>query len=166
MAESVRDTAPIIPATRADNPPPDRANIKTILTMLVLVVLLVLFWEGAKSFSKSNGYKLAVGGSTIDLSIFNDTKLPHLPDIVQAFVLPAQRNGPPLYQTLINYNLFTLGEALLGFGIGALMGFLLAVVFAHSSLMQKGVLPYVIASQTIPILALAPMVASAASVAA
>lgn len=158
MAETIRDTAPVIPATRVDNPPPDRANIKTILTMLVLVVLIVLLWEGAKSFGKSNGYKLPIGGSTIDLSIFNDTKLPHLPAIIEAFFLPAQRNGPPLYQTLINYSIFTLGEALLGFGIGGLLGFLLAVVFAHSSLMQRGVLPFVIASQTIPILAIAPMV--------
>ncbi len=158
MAESVRDTAPILPATRADNPPPDRTNIKTILTMLLLIVLIVLFWEGAKSFGKSNGYKLAVGDSTIDLSIFNDTKLPHLPAIIEAFFQPAQRNGPPLYQTLINYSIFTLGEALFGFGLGGILGFLLAVVFAHSSLMQRGVLPYVIASQTIPILAIAPMV--------
>ncbi len=158
MAETVRDTAPAIPATRADNPPPDRTNIKTIVTMLVLVVLIVLLWEGAKSFGKSNGYKLPVGGSIIDLSIFNDTKLPHLPAIIEAFFLPAQRNGPPLYQTLLNYSLFTLSEALLGFGIGGLLGFMLAVVFAHSSLLQRGVLPYVIASQTIPILAIAPMV--------
>lgn len=158
MAESVREAANIIPSTRVDNPPPDRANLKTVLTMMVLVVLIVLLWEGAKSFGKSYGYKLPIGDSIIDLSIFNDTKLPHLPAIIEAFFLPAQRNGPPLYQTLINYSLFTLSEALVGFGLGGLLGFLLAVVFAHSSLMQRGVLPYVIASQTIPILAIAPMV--------
>ncbi len=158
MAESARDTATIIPSTRVDNPPPDRTNLKTIITMLVLVVIIVLAWEGAKSFSKGYGYKLPIGESTIDLSIFNDTKLPHLPAIIEAFFLPAQRNGPPLYQTLINYSIFTLGEALFGFGMGALLGFILAVIFAHSSLMQRGVLPYVIASQTIPILAIAPMV--------
>lgn len=158
MAESAHDTATIIPSTRVDNPPPDRTNLKTIITMLVLVVIIVLVWEGAKSFSKGYGYKLPIGESTIDLSIFNDTKLPHLPAIIEAFFLPAQRNGPPLYQTLINYSIFTLGEALFGFGMGALLGFILAVIFAHSSLMQRGVLPYVIASQTIPILAIAPMV--------
>ncbi|MCA0456993.1 MAG: ABC transporter permease [Chloroflexi bacterium] len=157
MAESVRETQ-VVPSTRVDNPPPDRTNIKTILTMLVLIVLVVIFWEGAKSFSKARGYELAFGETVIDLSIFNDTKLPHLPAIFEAFFQPAQRNGPPLYQTLFNYSLFTLGEALLGFGIGGILGFLLAVLFAHSSLMQRGVLPYVIASQTIPILAIAPMV--------
>lgn len=158
MAENARDTAPVIPATRVENPPPDRTNLKTILTMLVLIALILVLWEGAKSFGKSNGYKLAVGGSTIELSILNDTKLPHFPAILEAFVLPAQRNGPPLYQTLLNYSLFTIGEALLGFAIGGVLGFLLAVLFAHSSLMQRGVLPFVIASQMVPILAIAPMV--------
>src|SRR5437867_218664 len=117
MAESVRDTATLTAATRVENPPADRANLKTILTMLVLVVLIAVLWEGAKSFGRSNSYKLSLGGSTIDLSIFNDTKLPHLPAIIQAFFDPAQRNGPPLYQTLFSYSLFTLGEALLGFAI-------------------------------------------------
>lgn len=157
MAESIRETQSI-PATRVENPPPDRATIKTILTMLLIIGLTILLWEGAKSVAKSAGYEWVIGGTTIDLSIFNDTKLPHVPAIFQAFFQPAQRNGPPLYQTLLNYSLFTLSEALLGFAIGGLLGFLLAVLFAHSTLMQRGVLPYVIASQTIPILAIAPMV--------
>jgi len=51
-----------------------------------------------------------------------------------------------------------LGEALLGFSIGGILGFALAIIFAHSPLMQRGLLPYVVASQTVPILAIAPMV--------
>ena len=35
---------------------------------------------------------------------------------------------------------------------------MLAILFAHSSLLQRGLLPYVVASQTVPILAIAPMV--------
>ncbi|MEZ4668398.1 MAG: ABC transporter permease [Anaerolineae bacterium] len=158
MAENVNDKSGIIPATRVDNPPPDRGNIKTALTMLVLIILIVLFWEGSKAFGSSNGYKVNVLGTDVDLSIFNNTKLPHLADIAAAYGQPAQRNGPPLYQTLIDYCLFTFGEALVGFLLGGVLGFLLAVVFAHSSLLQRGLLPYVVASQTIPILAIAPMV--------
>ncbi len=159
MAETLSDNNPSLAAVvRVDNPPPDRSTLKTVLTMLALVILIALVWEGAKSFARAQEYKLNLFGSEIDLSIFNNTKLPHLGDIARAFGEPAQRNGPPLYQTLINYSLFTFSEALLGFGIGSILGFILAIIFAHSSLLQRGLLPYVVASQTIPILAIAPMV--------
>ncbi len=54
--------------------------------------------------------------------------------------------------------LFTAKEALAGFLLGAFVGFALAVVLVHSRLLQRGLMPYVVASQTIPILAIAPMV--------
>ena len=42
--------------------------------------------------------------------------------------------------------------------IGAVVGFAIAVVLVHSRLLQRGFLPYIVASQTIPILAIAPLV--------
>ncbi len=56
------------------------------------------------------------------------------------------------------YSLFTGKEALAGFALGAVIGFLLAVVLAHSTLLRRGLLPYIVVSQTVPILAIAPMV--------
>ena len=47
---------------------------------------------------------------------------------------------------------------MIGFAGGAIVGFILAVVLVHSRLMQRAFLPYIVASQTIPILAVAPMV--------
>ena len=54
--------------------------------------------------------------------------------------------------------LFTAKEAAVGFVLGAVLGFALGVVLAHSRLLQRGFMPYIVASQTIPILAIAPMV--------
>ena len=54
--------------------------------------------------------------------------------------------------------LFTAKEAAVGFALGAGVGFLIAVALVHSTLLQRGFLPYIVASQTIPILAIAPMV--------
>src|SRR5438067_1827589 len=54
--------------------------------------------------------------------------------------------------------LFTAKEALVGFAIGASVGFVLGVALAHVRVLQRGLLPYIVASQTIPILAIAPMV--------
>jgi len=49
-------------------------------------------------------------------------------------------------------------EALAGFLLGAVIGFLLAVALSQSRLLERGILPYIVASQTVPILAIAPMV--------
>lgn len=104
---------------------------------------------------------LAVGRQMVllDLKIFNDLNLPHLQSIANAFMQPARRNGPLLLVRILgDAALFTWGEALLGFVFGSLLGFALGTFFAHSGLMERSLLPFVVASQTVPILALAPMV--------
>ncbi|MCB9450014.1 MAG: ABC transporter permease [Anaerolineaceae bacterium] len=107
----------------------------------------------------------------LNLKITNDLNLPHLQDIAEAMTQPARRNGPVLLvRILFEAGLYTWSEAAVGFLSGALLGFLLGTLFAHSGLMERGLLPYVVASQTVPILAIAPMVviwlgANAASVA-
>ena len=95
----------------------------------------------------------------LDLKITNDLNLPHLQNIAEAFLQPARRNGPVLLlRILAEAGRFTWGEAIFGFIFGATLGFLLGSLFAHSGLMERGLLPYVVASQTVPILAIAPMV--------
>lgn len=145
-------------SVRAESPPPDYTGLRTIAMMVLLVIIAVLLWEGVKAFSSANNYLLNIGGMQIDLKIFNDQQFPHLTDILGSFSQPAQRNGPPLAQVLFAASMATLGRAMLGFAIGGILGFLLAVIFTHSTLLQRGLLPYVVASQTVPILAIAPMV--------
>jgi NitT/TauT family transport system permease protein len=95
----------------------------------------------------------------LDLNILTDLNLPHLQMIAEAFLQPARRNGPFLLIRILGEKaIFTWGEAALGFASGALLGFALGAFFAHSRLMERSLLPYVVASQTIPILAIAPMV--------
>lgn len=95
----------------------------------------------------------------VDLRIFNDLNLPHLQSIAEAFLQPARRNGPVLLARILTGNaLYTWSEAALGFAFGAGLGFVLGAVFAHFKLLERGLLPYVVASQTVPIIALAPMI--------
>lgn len=107
----------------------------------------------------------------LNLRIFNDLNLPHLQSIARAFLQPARRNGPFLLISILSgAAVYTLSEAALGFAIGATLGFILGSIFAHSRLLERSLLPFVVASQTVPILAFAPMVviwlgASAVSVA-
>jgi NitT/TauT family transport system permease protein len=88
----------------------------------------------------------------------NDTTMPHLHEIVRALFQPAQVNGPWLVRILVHDSLFTLKESAVGFAIGAVVGFAIAVVLSQSSFLERGIIPYVVASQTIPLLAIAPMV--------
>lgn len=158
MTNALREDVAINHAVRVEKPPKDRSGLRNIANSALIAIAIVFVWEGLKAFGSANDYMVNFGGTPLDLSILNDTKLPHLTDIIRAFGEPAQRNGPPLIQTLVDLGTFTLSEAVLGFIIGGLLGFALAVIFAHSSLLQRGLLPYVVASQTVPILAIAPMV--------
>ncbi len=88
----------------------------------------------------------------------DDITLPHLHQIVGALFEPSRANGPLLISVLAKAALFTAKEALAGFALGALVGFTIGVVLVHSRLLQRGFLPYIVASQTVPILAIAPMV--------
>jgi len=61
-------------------------------------------------------------------------------------------------RSLIYHSGITLSSTLLGFLIGTLLGILLAVGIVHSRVLEKSLMPWVISSQTIPILAIAPMI--------
>jgi NitT/TauT family transport system permease protein len=61
-------------------------------------------------------------------------------------------------RSLIYHSWITLSATLLGFGLGTVLGTLLAVGIVYNRTMDMSVMPWVIASQTIPILAIAPMI--------
>jgi NitT/TauT family transport system permease protein len=88
----------------------------------------------------------------------NDITMPHMHTIFKALGEPSRVQGPLLISVLLKSAWFTAKEAAIGFALGATVGFLLAVVLVHSRLLQRGFLPYIVASQTVPILAVAPMV--------
>ncbi|MEQ6250557.1 ABC transporter permease [Sulfitobacter sp. HNIBRBA3233] len=61
-------------------------------------------------------------------------------------------------RSLVYHGWVTLAPTLLGFAIGTGLGILLAVGIVYSRVMDRSVMPWAIVSQTIPILALAPMI--------
>jgi NitT/TauT family transport system permease protein len=92
--------------------------------------------------------------------VVNDTSMPHLRSIFGALFDHARPGdvGPRLITLLLEAAWFTAKEAAVGFALGALLGFALGVLLAHFRIMQRGFLPWVVASQTVPILVVAPMV--------
>lgn len=61
-------------------------------------------------------------------------------------------------RSLVYHGWVTLSATLLGFAIGSALGIALAVGIVHNRAMDASIMPWAIASQTIPILAIAPMI--------
>ena len=91
-----------------------RAGLRGYCYIVGFVVAFVLIWEGSKA-------------------LFNipDYKLPHLSQIAEAFVRPTPKG--PTWQVLLVDALYTGLEALTGFIVGSITGFLFAVLFIQSA---------------------------------
>jgi len=147
--------------------PPGHSRSRRFFGIAVVLIGLVLVWELAKWLG-GDPWRIhgTVAGLQIDYEhvpplhwrIADDLSLPHVWDIVRAFIDPAQRGGAPLGVVLAGQAAFTFGEALAGFALGGLLGLALGVLFVHSRLAERAFVPYVVASQTVPILAIAPLV--------
>ncbi len=125
------------------------------LSFLVVIGALAVLWEVVKLLG---GDPSGAWTPPFQWTVASDLNMPHVWDIAASFVEPAQRNGPPLGIVLINAGIFTFREAFGGFVFGALLGLALAIVFVHSPLLERALVPYVVASQTVPIIAIAPVV--------
>ena len=145
-------------ATMAAEPPVEgrteaarRAAARVGTSILVLVALWGL-WEAYRWLWSHEGWTWPF--------VVNDTTMPHLHDIFAALWGRASPGGvgPRLITVLVKGALFTAKEAAAGFAIGALGGFALGVVLAQFRLLQRGLLPWIVASQTVPIIVIAPMV--------
>ena len=146
-------------ATIAAEPPADRRraelakNVARRVAMLVLVLAFLWgLWEGYRRLWIREGWTWPF--------VVDSTTMPHIHDILrQLFRKPTSGvGGDILLVQLLHAAWFTAKEALVGFALGASFGFLLGVVLSQFRLLQRGLLPYVVASQTVPILAVAPIV--------
>jgi NitT/TauT family transport system permease protein len=125
-------------------------ELRRAAAVALLLLGLVGFWELYRWIWSSAGWSWPF--------VVDSTSMPHVWTIFKAFGQPTQVNQPALINLLLHKALFTGKEAAVGFAIGAIVGFALGIVLVHSRLLQRGFLPYLVASQTIPILAIAPMV--------
>jgi NitT/TauT family transport system permease protein len=133
---------------------------RRVATFIGFLVVAVVVWELVKLIG---GDPWRTESWTWDppLEIFfaTDLRLPHVWDIVGALVQPVQRSADDsLAQFLAGAALYTWREAAIGFVAGTVIGIALAAAFVHSGILERAFVPYLVVTQTIPIVALAPMI--------
>ncbi|MGA0313367.1 MAG: ABC transporter permease, partial [Ilumatobacteraceae bacterium] len=91
----------------------------------------------------------------------SDRAMPHTWDMVARLLEPENRSGgSPIAVTVAGYSWYTLRLAAAGLAIGGVVGIGLAVLMARWRIASRAILPWVIMSQTVPLIALAPQVVS------
>ncbi len=154
-------------ALTADAAGAPHSRRRRILTFIAFGIAVLVLWEAVKwlggvpwRFENVLGTGLAIDHNPpFRWGFASDLNLPHWFSILGALAAPVQRNAEiSLGQFLAGAAFYTWREAAIGFIVGALLGLVLATIFVHSRLLERAVVPYVVASQTIPIVALAPMI--------
>ena len=135
-----------------------RRAARRVALFIVALVLVATIWEVYKALGPEQG------GSILRWPVLprtNDRAMPHTWDMVSRLFDPEVRGDPtPIWQAVLGYSWYTFRMALVGLALGTVFGMSLAVVMARFRVVERGLLPYVIASQTVPLIALAPQVAA------
>lgn len=120
------------------------------------LVAFVVLWEGYKAVGNPDGTVLF---GVRFLPRADDLSMPHLWTVLRRLGRPELTGGQPVWIVVLHACAFTLGITAAGFTAGAVVGLLLAVLMQQFRIVERGLLPYVILSQTVPLVALAPLIA-------
>ena len=134
-----------------------RAAYRTLMFVAALA-LVVVIWEVYKAFGPVDGGKLF--GARV-LPRTSDYAMPHVADMFSRFNRPEVRGSDrTVFSAVLAGAWFSFRLSVVGFVIGGTLGIALAVLMARFRWVQRGVLPYLVVSQTVPLIALAPLVVS------
>ncbi|WP_249666230.1 ABC transporter permease [Nocardioides faecalis] len=133
--------------------------VRAIGLALLGLVALVGAWEGYKALVPENG--VLVGEQRV-LPRTTDLAMPHVWDMVQRLGEPttSMPGADPLWRSVLDAAVVSLGIAGVSWLVGTTVGLLLAVAMARLRVLEWGLLPWIILSQTIPLIAFAPVVRS------
>jgi len=133
-------------------------RVRRIWTFALALVLVAVVWEVYKWIGPQDGG--TVFGWTI-LPRANDQAMPHVWEMLSRYAEPERRgSSTSIFVVVLTGAWFTLRLALTGFVLGTIVGLGLAILMARFRFVERGLLPYLIVSQTVPLIALAPLVVS------
>lgn len=141
--------------------------MRTLIPILAVVAAIVAIWYAAAVFMNAQWTRDQAARAGVELSasaLVADTLAQERPRLPAPHQVAAELwdttalKNVTSRRSLVFHGWITLSATLLGFAIGTGMGILLAVGIVHNRAMDMSVMPWAIASQTIPILAIAPMI--------
>jgi NitT/TauT family transport system permease protein len=133
-----------------------RAAYRTSMFVLS-IVLVVALWEMYKVVGPQDGGKL-FGAGVLPRS--NDTAMPHVWTMLSRYGRPEVRGSDKrVWVVVLAGAWFSFRLAIVGFLLGSSIGVGLSVVMSRFRIVERGLLPYLVVSQTVPLIALAPLVA-------
>ena len=126
---------------------------------VVSIALVAVLWEVYKVVGPEKGGKL-FGAPILPRS--NDTAMPHVWEMLSRYAEPEQRspNSNLIWFVVLKGAFYSFRLALVGFILGSTIGVALAALMSRFKTMERGLLPYLVISQTVPLIALAPLVVS------
>ena len=139
----------------------------TIPVLIVLLALVVIWYLAAIGLNAPWQLGIYERGDVVDWTwpqFISDTwsqERPVLPSPHQVLIElwnTTAGMAPTSKRSLVYHGWVTLSATLLGFVLGTALGILLAVLIVHNSATDRSLMLWIIASQTIPILAIAPMI--------
>jgi NitT/TauT family transport system permease protein len=121
------------------------------------VLVLAGLWEAYKALGPDSG--VVIGGNTI-LPRTTDLAMPHVWEMVTKFSDPVASfsGGDTIASAVWSAGLFTLRLSAIGWIIGVVVGLVLALLMARFRLAESAMLPWIVLSQTVPLIAIAPLV--------
>ncbi len=135
-----------------------RQAVGGALLVLGAVFVVGLVWTAYKAMDAATGGMWPGTSRALPVPA-DDSTLPPFLAIFGRFVQPQRTGDPyPLWQYLVDSAVFTFREAFVGFVAGVVIGLVLAILMLRSRWLERGVLPWVVISQTVPLIALAPVV--------
>jgi len=134
-----------------------RIAYRTVMFVLTIAFVTAL-WELYKIVGPQDGGKFL--GVRI-LPRANDNAMPHVSTMLSRYSRPEVRGSDKkIWIVVLSGAWFSLRLSLVGFFLGTTIGIGLAILMARFNLIRRGLLPYLVMSQTVPLIALAPLVVS------
>jgi NitT/TauT family transport system permease protein len=123
------------------------------------LVALGILWEAYKALGPADG--VVVAGIRV-LPRTSDLAMPHLWEMAGRMLEPVTRaeGANPLWLEIVLAASLTLGIAAAGWVVGVVVGVALAVVMQRWRIAESALLPWIVLSQTVPLIAFAPLVRS------
>ena len=141
--------------------------MRSVVSICVVVGALIFVWylaavslnsTWALDKAKRAGVEIGTKELILDTWSQEKPKLPAPHQVASELWKTTVEKKITSKRSLIFHSWITLSSTLVGFLIGTSLGILLAIGIVHNNAMNMSVMPWAIASQTIPILAIAPMI--------